>query len=432
MNQSKVLVLTVGTGNVEKIEESLLKPLSESIQAGEWNEVILLPSTVTENFAERLVQRFVDLPIRVAPLPKPNMENHADACFGYFDKVLGRLINDGCTRENITVDFTRGTKAMSAALVLAAVRRDIPRLRYIQSERRDGRDKRGMVIPGSEEISELSTTLATARRQLDTAINLMHKGNFAAVLELIPEDADQLSVKFPGAFREEAAELRRHAYFYAAWDRLDYEEAHKRSKRLRKEGCLTDQTAWVRDLANEPDRYNHEAMAQWLQIACCDLLANGRRRIGNRHFEDALLRGYRVLELIGQFLLFERGMDSACLDPNHPAVTNLQAKLKKKGGHGFGRNKNGCLEAPRILAARLLKELGEPLAKDLLSFDQKNVGVKVEQRNHSILIHGFSATSGSDASALDNLYDDLESLLRRSCPGVVAKAKAVTNPFPRN
>ncbi len=430
MNQKNVLVLTVGTGNVEKLEESLLKPLSKSIAQGKWNEAVLLPSTVTETHAVRLHQQFPDLPLRIKPLPKPGMENDADACFGYFDEVLGDLIKKEYKSENITVDFTRGTKAMSAALVLAAVRRDIPQLRYIQSEQRD---ERGMVIPGREEIAELSTTLATARRQLDTAIHLMHRGNFAAVLKLIPEKPEQLAERFPETFRKEAAGLRRRAYFYAAWDRLDYKEAMRRAKRLLPEDDLADHKAWVCDLGSESDESQHGAMAKWLQIICCDLLANGRRRIKNRHYEDALLRGYRVLELIGQFLLFERGMDSACLDSKHPAVQCLQEKLKKGGSHGLGHVKKGCLTAGRDNTARLLKILNEPLATELLRFDKKHPKIKAKQRNHSILIHGFTATSGSDASALEDLYDHLESLLTRSCPKAVAtKAKAVTDPFPRH
>lgn len=422
--KKKMLVLTIGTGDVEKIDESLLKPLSKSIRQGEWSRVILLPSTITENLAEQLTQRLSDLPIGVESLPKPGMENDADACFGHFDTVLGNLIEEGCQAGSIFIDFTRGTKAMSAALVLAAVRHDIPQLRYIYGER----DKRGMVIAGTEEISDLSTTLATARRQLDTAINLMRRGNFAAVLEL----GNQFAEFLPQEFHDEAAGLRRRAYFYAAWDRLDYKEAARRAESLRKEDVIADQTEWVRQLAKEPDKSEHEAMTHWLQIVACDLLENGRRRIRNRHFEDALLRGYRVLELTGQFLLFKQGIDSESIDPDIPAVKHLQGELEKKGSHGFGCDKNGRFKAPRELAARLLKRLDEPLAKDLLHFDNEHTRVEARQRNRSILIHGFTATSGSDASALDKLYDDLESLLNKSCSEVVSRAKSATDPFARN
>ena len=428
MNQKNVLVLTVGTGNIEKIEESLLRPLRKSVQQGTWSKVILLPSTVTENFAEQLTKQFPSLPIRVACLPKSGMENDADKCFGYFDKILEELLAEGYANGNITVDFTRGTKAMSAALVLAAVRQDIPSLRYIHGQR----DNHGTVIPGTENIYSLSTTLATARRQLDTAINLMRSGNFAAVLELIPEEPNQFTEKFPKEFREQAGALRRKAYFYAAWDRLDYKEAKNRAENvLSKDGRISNQAAWICDLANEPDRDKYITMAQWLQNVSCDLLENGRRRISDRHFEDALLRGYRVLELIGQFLLFEREMDSANIDPDIPAVQKLKAKLTKSGSHGFGQDKNGRLQAPRKLVARLLKELGVPLAKNLLSFDQKNIGVKAGQRNHSILIHGFATTSGSDDDALHGLYDDLEKILQQACPEAMKRAKNATDPFPR-
>ena len=428
MTKKRILVLTVGTGNVEKIDESLLKPLSKSIRQGEWSLAVLLPSTVTQDFAEQLKCRFPNLPIRVDPLPKPGLENDADECFGHFDKVLGKLMEEGYEAGAITVDFTRGTKAMSAALVLAAVRRDIPQLRYIWGER----DELGMVIAGTEKISELSTTLATAHRQLDAATNLMRHGDFAAVLELTRDFPNLLAGALPARFHEEIDRLRRRATFYAAWDRLDYAEAAHRAESLRKEDDLDEAVSWICLLAGEPNMSCHEDMACWLQIVACDLLENGRRRIRDRHFEDALLRGYRVLELTGQFLLFKRGIDSASIDPDIPAVERLCKKLQNKGSHGFGSGKNGRLQAPRELAARLLKELGEPLAKDLLHFDNEHTRVRAKQRNHSILIHGFTATSGSDAAALDNLYDGLESLLNKSCPEVVNRAKSATDPFSRD
>ena len=413
MSQENVLVLTVGTGNREALEESLLKPLAKSIREGEWCEVLLLPSRVTEGFAELLAERFRDLPVRIEPLPEPNMENDADACYGHFDAVLGGLLKDYAVVA-VTVDFTRGTKAMSAALVLAAVGRDIPHLRYVWGQR----DQRGMVVPDTENIGEFATARVTARRRIDAAKGLMCHGNFAAALDLMPDSSGQSGKPLPESLHDET-KLRRRAAFYAAWDRLDYAEADELASAARLEGDLSDAVScWVHRLARAPEQKDHASMARWLSAIACDLLENGRRRIQDRHFEDALLRAYRVLELVGQFRLFDHGIDSASVDPDLEAVRCLREKLKKKkGSQDFGTGRDGRLTAPRDLAARLLKSLGDPLGDELLKFDEKHGGIDARKRNHSILIHGFEAEAKSHSkSSLDSLYDALKELLREAEP----------------
>ena len=434
----KVLVLTVGTGNMDDLERSLLEPLAKSVRAGEWDIAVLLPSTITEKFAQRLAKRFPGTPFRLETLPETDMENNADACFGHFDRVIGSLLEEGYSATSISVDFTRGTKAMSAALVLAAVRRDVPHLRYMWGSKRD---ERGMVVSGTEQIAEFPTALATGRRRLDDAESLMRHGDFAAVLELLPDPSDPsdpLSGHWPEDMRDEAAALRHRAGFYAAWDRLDYAEAARLAGRVADEG---EAVAWVKLLADSPQSCDHQRMARWLRAVACDLLANGRRRIRDRHFEDALLRAYRILELAGQFLLFDLKIDSASIDPEDKDVKELRCRLHKKGRQDFGKDpRSGQLRASRELSARLLKQKAgclfkqkaaglpeqeaayllkkkyELLAQKLLNFDRGRDEVAARKRNHSILIHGFEAVAPSEPRPLEKMFDDLEQLLWDAIP----------------
>ena len=45
--QQRVLVLTVGTGSEKQLEKTLIKPILKSIDDGEWDTIILLPSHKT-------------------------------------------------------------------------------------------------------------------------------------------------------------------------------------------------------------------------------------------------------------------------------------------------------------------------------------------------------------------------------------------------
>jgi CRISPR-associated protein (TIGR02710 family) len=412
----RALLLTVGTGDTGNIEDSLLAPLRKSIQKGEWARVILIPSALTEKHAQSLLQSIAGLPLEIRPLPQAGLENDVDACFAHFDNLIGELRAQGFESHELVADFTRGTKAMSAALVLAAVRHDISRLRYIHGER----DSRGMVMAGTEVVSEVATAQVTGRKQVDLAYRFFRDGDFAAALNLLPDPSSPFSLLLPQDLLDIAGRVRPMIQFYAHWDRLDYRGASKvdpgalpPSSEWARLAPTMEMQAWVRHLA-EPfpaakDLPACQRKAGQLRLLAADLLANGERRIRDAHFEDAVVRGYRVLELTGQTRLFDKGLDSASIPPDDPEVIRLKAKLEKKRSQSsFGMNSDGTLNAPRLTVARLLKEKGDPLAERLIKTGDDPL---LKSRNHSVLIHGFAGTGGSEQGPLRKLFRELEQIL---------------------
>ncbi len=415
-----VLVLTVGTGSRDDPEGTLFAPLRKSIRESGCRRAVLLPSSVTAELADRFTRRPetpTDVDLEVRPLPE-QAEFDADRAYAHFDSVLNEILREE-DPQAVRVDFTRGTKAMSAAAVLAAVRWSIPHLVYVDGERE--RDVRGMVRPGSEVVRRLPTTTVDRHRRLDLAHGLMSRGNFSAVVELLPGG----SAPFP--------EIRCAAGFYAAWDRLDYRQAADsavpgapRSQGSRDWTPLwptREMEGWVQDLAREVDRSQHKAMAHRLRLLIVDLLASGERRVRHGQHEDAFVRAYRVLELIGQARLFDHGLDSANLDPGHEAVQRLQRKLQKKKSRPLGRTA-GNLTAARFQVSRLLNELGDPLAERLLRYDKGREAARNDRRagtsdlvpgnrNNSLLIHGFSAKAPTEPGSLEAVLKELVTLARK-------------------
>ena len=72
-----VLVMTVGTGDLTRIEETLFTPLRKSIATDAWARVILLPSGMTEEFAEKLRNGLETVDAAIRALPAGD-ENDAD------------------------------------------------------------------------------------------------------------------------------------------------------------------------------------------------------------------------------------------------------------------------------------------------------------------------------------------------------------------
>ena len=418
-----VLVLTVGTGNAKDLEGSLIAPVLKSVGQGKWKQVVLLPSRITAAAARLLQERIGDITVvDIQPLPETGQENDADACFGHFNAVLAKLVEQGVRPDSIVADFTRGTKAMSAALVLAAVRLDIPRLRYLYGDR----DMRGTVLAGTERVGEIRTGLVTARRRIDLVADLMRHGDFGAAISVLPDLDGPFGALWPSSLRSEAKALRGVARVYAAWDRLDYRGA---LREMDAPGMACDGLpdafrpadgvrGWLKLLAKAPERSDKKGYAAWLRVLACDLLANAERRVRDRHFEDALLRTYRILELIGQFRLFDRGYDSGGIPPDDPVVAEFRRKLRKGGRQDFGSDpRTGNLIASRELATQLLKHLGDPLAPELLRFDKRHTTTKPRSRNQSVLIHGFTAQAPAENEALRAVLGDLGKLLVRDDAG---------------
>lgn len=416
MSRPSILICTVGTGNIDQLRETLLESLKKSIRKGEWTRVILIPSQLTKENATKLCEEVQDIPIDIKELPERGVEDDADACFGHFDQILASLRAQGIPAGDLLVDFTRGTKAMSAALVLAAVRHDLPQLRYISGGKRD---ERGMVVPGTEIVAEVRTTIATARRRLDDAYGFFQHGNFAAVLEGLPDPGQFPDVQWPQDLSELASAVRTLAAFYAAWDRLDYREAQK----IELSACVNVPPPWdkflppsaIRDWVTvlaQPWPETNPERATKLRSLVADLLANGERRLRDHHYEDAIIRGYRVLELIGQIRLFDRDLDSDALPSEHPDVKAFQERLLADNKSEPLIMKDGKYKAAQNKVARLLKHLHDSLAKDLLKLADKAEGqVKLSKRNYSIWIHGFEAIAGSDPEPIRNLLKELEKLL---------------------
>ena len=347
-----------------------------SIGTGEWARVVLLPSQVTGVTAETLRQRLQAVAITVAPLPRPGAENDPDACFDHFDRTIEALLAEGFDRTDLVADFTRGTKAMSAALVLAAVRHDVPRLRYVGGEQRD---QRGIVVAGSERIHETRTARATARRRIDLARGLVEHAAFGAALSLLPDpDARLAAIGWDEGEREALRRLRPLVAWLAAWDRLDYAgaaafiplAADALPAAWRRHWPPAPVTRLVTRLAARPrsDR-----------LIAVDLLANAERRVAQGQYEDALVRAYNVVERIAR------------------------ARLHDLGHVAGGREE----------AIDALQQRRDPMAGMLRHLDQAHPSLKTHKRNDSILIHGLAAQGSASPDEWRRLLSSLERLLRR-------------------
>ena len=417
------LLLTVGTGNQKDPEATLYAPLLKSARDGKFSLIVLLPSQQTRPYAEELKNRLAGKTVEIHPLPGAWEENAVDSCYRHFDDVIGKLRGRGFSPAHLIADFTRGTKAMSAALTLAAVRRGLAMTRYIEGER----DDRGMVIAGSEKIRGFAPEEALFARRLDEARALFRGGGFAAVEKLLAPEA------LPDVGRDiraRADAVRSLAAFCLAWDRLNYTAAAGALDQLpARESLPPDWRAffpreevqnWLSLLAENARRDDKKAMAARCQRLIADLLGNARRRLAQGQYEDCLIRAYRILELLGQSRLFAQGYDSGTM-PDDRCMQNFLENLKegearpqkRNNGHSFGRE-----HVARFLKSQFPRD---GFGEKLLTF-ATDAGRCVVQRNNSILAHGFDAVSAGSRENLETALTALEGLFRDLAGSETAKS----------
>jgi CRISPR-associated protein (TIGR02710 family) len=406
---AQVLLLTVGTGTRDKLEETILEPFRKSLMAAGASRNILLPSQDTEPVARRIQESFPDFPTEIRTLPNAGDENNADRCFEHFDAVLSEVLAAGMDPSHVIADITRGTKAMSAALLMAAAIHGVRHVRYLVGERRN---ESGSAEPGSEKVRDIEPSFIFLRQNLRLAMATLRAGNFRAAEHL-------LSPYFPGQSRPsnpvevEICVLDWAAKFWGAWDRFDYGRASSLLGLL-PQGVpeplhmllpSEDQRRLVCLLGAALPKAMGERV-QHCRALAADLLANAERRLEEGHFEEVLVRIYRLLELITRYRLFSHGIDSEHLNDQHAAVRQWLATQRPGGTAGRRAGSLGRAEAARLLLFVEQKQpapRGAKIAEKLTRTDEL-LGVRDnELRNGSILIHGLSASSAPLANKVPRI-----------------------------
>ncbi|MCG3172857.1 MAG: hypothetical protein GMKNLPBB_01019 [Myxococcota bacterium] len=421
---SQVLVMTVGTGDPEQQEETLFKPMRESIKKGEWKQVILLPSKMTEANASRLKTSLPNS-FDIFSLPGYGDEDDVDRCYQHFVGVLRELVRKNGA-PHIVCDFTRGTKAMSAALLMAAIRCGAVHARYVTGEREGP-----TVKPGAEIIHDVRLATAMVEWALSAAESMLNGRAPSAAMKLL----EMPGIKDPPVPDETSgrrALLLHFARMLTAWNQFDY----RRAIQLARESPGTTSPELLNHLemcrvpqdSDQWDKLDCMGKSQVLEHLIADMIENARRCCESDGYEDALLRLYRATELIGQARLFREGLDSGNLNSSHPAVRELIQDNKKP----LQPNDKGVYQAARLDAARLLtrcdnldsRYLGEMLKKE------DDAAKSMHKRNLSVLNHGYQAQAPQDQQDWEAMFQRIEGLFRQLCEDADVKLNTARFPNP--
>lgn len=296
--------------------------------------------------------------------------------------------------EQVLVDYTGGTKTMSAALVLAAIEH-FQHFSYVGGEQRE-KGGLGVVIGGKEKAHIQANPWAQlAIREVERARDLWNACEFEAAARVLREVAPRV----PAQQRFHAfAEL---AEGMAARHRLDFSEAISRLHaalgrlRLMFEGKPVSPLPLIQSTLKLCETCKENTVTL---VLLRELLDNTLRTARQGRYEDAAARLYRAMEMQGQIWLAEATgglfINGKCKAENLPRLPEQLQNSDFCKPDRHGEIKLGLEDVFRALAA-----LGHERARAIVAdIDAKDASGKpasrwraaTEKRNAGILAHGVS------------------------------------------
>lgn len=324
----------------------------------------------------------------------------------------------------VVVDFTGGTKCMSAAIGIQGSRWPCV-FSYVGGHERT-KDGVGIVVSGAEKVvHQANPWEALGHQAVQDFMVLFDQHAFLTAANVAA--ATMKRVSRPDRKRE-LSSLEQLAKALDAWDRFD----HTTSKNLlesvprsandlravlgseRGERVLTGAARLAEHLGQlgqttPPSRYH-----------VLDLLANGKRRRDEGRFDDAVARLYRAIEAIAQVALKEsHGFESTEKVPLQRVPESLRGAWSSRANEDVVAL--GLQDAYALLAA-----LDDPLGPKFQNAGLSGKMSPLVARNRSILAHGFERVSDAVFDKLWSAALSLADVEETKLPFFPALAESAT------
>ena len=279
-----------------------------------------------------------------------------------------------------TVDYTSGTKAMSAGIIVAAIENSCDYISYITGTR----DNQGRVVTGTEQINTFRLNQIYATKYVELGKQFFNNYLFGAAIDLFEKAKN---ICHDETLNNEVELYISLAQALNAWDKFDHEQAKNIFTAItkNKQAVVLLESKEIEKTIEIMKRHLHAiASSQFSDLLIIDLLKNAERRFAEGKYDDAMARLYRLLEFIAQVLLDKQNIyqkdahgksDTSKLD-----VEKLPQHLKEKYTPAIGLSKS----------YELLSDLNDETGKKIYDIMQKkDVKQILGIRNGSILAHGF-------------------------------------------
>ncbi|OYD13899.1 TIGR02710 family CRISPR-associated protein [candidate division WOR-3 bacterium JGI_Cruoil_03_44_89] len=307
--------------------------------------------------------------------------------------------------EDIVIDYTSGTKAMSAGVTIAGIKSKIGSLVYVSGKR----NNRGVVISGNERLISLEPNRINADELFERAVELFNNFQYDACIKIIDEAKSLLVDK---EFQRKLSTLMSLAEVYSCWDKFDLKRAFEKLDSLTGNEFLPVWGVKSQIEENKSTLYL-EKSNDYCKERLADLIENAKRRGLEKKFDDAVARLYRTIEYIAQYKVNKRGLyksnEKGVPQPDNLDIDRLPPALKSKYEQ-CRDSKNNKVKLSLYSTYELLRGLNEPIGTGFVEeMNRKGSKLKklLEIRNNSILAHGFKSVNESEFDEMLNITQKL-------------------------
>ena len=272
----------------------------------------------------------------------------------------------------LSVDYTAGTKTMSAALVLCAAD-------HASTFRHSEGEEKHQGNPWDE----------LAIRERKVAAQQFNRARYRSASDFF----EKIERRVSGGAKPLYKALVDLSVGYAHWDAFDYQGAWTKLQSAKKalemaalfggppgikalSARLKENLSFLEKIAVGSREVRGELFV--------DLLANADRRARiEQKYEDATVRLYRALEVLAQARLFEKGVATGNVDP-----ARIPESIRDTYRQRYTRRIDGKIKIGLGAAYRLLKEMGDDLG-EAFEREWNNLKAPLDARHGAILAHGF-------------------------------------------
>ncbi len=379
----KLLILTVGTGTRPDI--NIVRPLIKTIKDSAPDFIGFIVSQESNKFAKEIASGLNWPPDKLDTLILSNPEN-IEIIYSQINNWIRTLVVRGYSPDEITIDFTSGTKAMTSGAVLAGVAWGCAGLKYIT-----GKHKNGIVQDGTEMFITVQPNTILTHKQIEIGKNLIKQFRFDSALSVFTSVNRALLNEWEIRLLDGYINVS-HAYDY--WDRF---------MQNRVEGYMSKIPGDLKelDIYRIPKEiqqrliviYKAQEREEIIEDMLGDLYNNALRRFTEGKFDDATARLYRLVEMLGQMVLWKNYRIKTGDVPEDSIPEHLKKSFEENRDPLDNRIKIGLKKS-----YELLQGLGHPLGE--IFFQNKKISGLLKQRNESFLAHGTKPISKEACQSL--------------------------------
>lgn len=373
------------------------EPILKSLEVNKPDHIVFLCSQGTLEFAVSVKQQHLEkghspTSVNYVIIEGQNGHESLNACYESSLKCAALLKEVAPDTEQVLVDYTTGTRSMSAALVIMSIKENFD-LIYVGGDVRD-KDGLGIVKSGSEKIHQFQNPwkrLAYLQKQRLVALfnQYQYQACLASLENILKEDAlDPQEKALMMLFQHICSG-------YAAWDRFEHgsalSELLKAQEKIKTSfvadsrlSSLSDALTQHIELLKTLRVLQKKKAEQPDQLRADDLFANAQRRYNEHKYDDTVARLYRLIEMLGQIDLYD---DTEQLTHKYPK-SMLPEHLSSDYIHRCtDKEKPEFVRLGLKDTYQLLDALNRPIGK-LFEELKDDYNSLMSARNQSILAHG--------------------------------------------